>query len=122
MNTNFQKPVFHFNFVRGDSRPFKFFIRTKNGENVNSEDIDTLFITCKKSTDNTASIIFQKTLEDVTIQDGYCHVIFNPQDTERLNYGKYYFDAEVTLKNGYRQTGFYSFNLTEETTIHRGRV
>lgn len=110
----------NFNFVRGDSFPFKFSIKNENGDNVNIEDIDTLFITCKKNLDDKASIIFQKTLEDVTIEDGYCHAIFNPIDTQKLNYGKYYFDIEVTLNNGYRKSELYTFTLTEETTLHRG--
>ena len=110
----------NFNFVRGDSFPFKFSIKTSQGENVNINDINTLFITCKKETDNIASIIFQKTLEDITIEDGYCHVVFNPKDTEKLNYGKYFFDIEITLNNGYRKSELYTFTLTEETTLHRG--
>lgn len=47
------------NFVRGDSFPFKFSIKNKQGDNITAEDIDTLFITCKKKTDNLSPVIFQ---------------------------------------------------------------
>lgn len=107
------------NFVRGDSFPFKFSIKNKQGDNITVEDIDTLFITCKKKTDNLSPVIFQKTLEDVTIEEGFCHAVFEPEDTERLEYGLYYFDIEITLNSGYRKTKLHTFRLTDETTLHR---
>lgn len=108
-----------FNFVRGDTFAFKFLIKTEESP-INTNDIDTLYITCKKGTDNISETIFQKNLEDVTIENGYCHVVFEPKDTQKLNYGRYYFDIEITLKSGYRKTKLYTFTLTEETTLHGG--
>ena len=107
-------------FVRGDTFSFKFLIKSKDETNITTNDIDTLFITCKRNTNDLSSIVFQKKLEDVTIENGWCHAAFEPEDTERLNYGTYYFDIEITLKSGYRKSKLYTFTLTEETTLHRG--
>lgn len=108
------------NAVRGDTISFKFSLKTADGQDVQLQDINTLFITLKKGTDDISPTIFQKTLEDITIDDGYCHAVFDPEDTENLEYGKYYFDIEVTLNNGYRKTELCTLTLTEETTLHRG--
>ena len=109
-------------FIRGDSYLFKVWIGYKNDNiPVSESDIDTLFITFKNNTLKNGSILFQKQLSDVTIdEDGYCHVAFNPSDTENLNYGTYYFDIEITLLNGYRKTEIYQVSITDETTNHGG--
>ena len=109
-------------FVRGDTFPFKFKLSMSDGSVIATSDIATLYITCRKSTYKESPIIFQKKLDDVTIKDGYCHVVFDPQDTENLMYGDYYFDVEVTLKSGYKKTKLFSFTLTEETTIFESVV
>lgn len=109
-------------FVRGDTFPFKFKLTMSDGSNVATSDIDTLLVTCRQSTYKESPILFQKTLNDVIIEDGFCHVVFDPQDTEDLMYGNYYFDVEVTLKSGYRKTKLFEFDLTEETTIHESVV
>ena len=105
-------------FVRGDTFPFKAPLKFKDGTNVKDSDIKTLFVTCRRAPEKGSPIIFQKNLSNVTIEDGYCHVIFNPEDTEDLDYGKYYFDIEVTLNNGTKKTRTVKFELTKETTIH----
>ena len=62
-------------------------------------------------------------LEDIEIDDeGYGHAIFKPEDTENLQYGFYCFDIEITLKNGYRKSRLYYFEITPESTIHEGGV
>lgn len=109
-------------FVRGDTFSFKFLINRKDGTAVKKDDIDTLFVTVKK-TIYSQNTIFQKTLNDVEIDSkGYCHVIFKPEDTETLEYGKCVFDVEITLKNGYRKTKLFEFNLEGETTFHGGEI
>lgn len=110
------------NSIRGDSIPLKFAIKTADGQIVQINDIETLYLTCKKNTDNVAPILFQKTLEDMTLSDDYYHVVIEPEDTEKLNYGEYFFDIEVTLKNGYRKTSFHTLNLTDEVTLHRSEM
>ena len=107
-------------YVRGDTQPFKFKIIDKDGNDVAISDIETLFITCRKEPSVLSPILFQKTLRDVTVSDGYYHATFTPQETQSLCLGKYYFDIEVTLKNGYRKSRLSTIDLTAETTIHGG--
>lgn len=106
-------------FIRGDTFPFKTSIKFKDGEVLTKEDIETLFITSRKYPTKTSPIIFQKTLDDVEIdEEGYCHARINPEDTEDLAYGSYFCDIEITLKSGYRKTKLFKFEITKETTIH----
>lgn len=106
-------------FTRGDTFAFKFLIKLANGAIITKEDIDTLFITARKYPTETSPILFQKTLDDVEIdKDGYCHAKINPEDTEKLTYTTYCFDAEITLKNGYRKSKLFEFELMKETTMH----
>ncbi len=108
-------------FIRGDTFAFKFKIKTGNEILTSKEEIETLFITCRKYTKETSKINFEKKIDDIEIdEEGYFHVKFNPEDTEKMNYGVYFFDIEVTLKNGYRKTKLFKFKITEETTIHGG--
>lgn len=99
--------------IRGDSHLFK--VRLKN---ITLDEIDTLFITCRKDI-YSKDFIFQKTINDVSIDnDLYVHFAFNPSDTQALPYGDYVFDIEVTLKSGYRKTKIFNFSLTGEATFH----
>ena len=108
-------------FVRGDTCLFKVQLSSTGDKSLNMSDIDTIFITCRKTPDKDSDILFQKTKEDIVIdQDAFLHFQFNPDDTENLYYGLYYFDIEITLKSGYRKSKLYQFELTEETTIHGG--
>ncbi len=109
-------------FIRGDSYLFKVWIGHKNDHTpIQYVDVDTIFITFKENTSKNSRILFQKQLSDITIdEDGYCHISFNPSDTEELPYGKYYFDIEITLTNGYRKTATYQISITDETTNHGG--
>lgn len=106
-------------FIRGDTFAFKFSIKLVNGQIINKDDIDTLYITARKCANKESPVVFKKTLNDVEIdEEGYCHAIFNPEDTEELIYGSYFFDVEITLINGYRKTKLFNFTITKETTIH----
>lgn len=108
-------------FVRGDTFAFKKKLKFADGSPVKANDVEMLLITFKSEPKDSSPIIFQKKLNDVIIdQDGYCHVVFKPKDTEKLVYGTYYFDIEVTLTNGLRKTSLEKIQLTEETTSHGG--
>lgn len=108
------------NFIRGDTQFLKFLVTFKDQTLIKLEDIDTLFITCKKSIYSRENI-FQKTIDDVKIdEEGYVHIVFKPEDTESLEYGKYVFDIEITTKAGYRKTKLFEFTLVGETTFHGG--
>lgn len=102
-------------FIRGDTFAFK--VKIKSETTITKEDIDTLFVTCRRMASEFSPILFQKTLDDVEISDNYIHIVFKPEDTENLEYGKYCFDIELTLKNGVRATKFATFTLDKETTI-----
>lgn len=107
-------------FVRGDSFYFRILLKDIDNKPINNNHIKELFITFRKYANNDSPILFQKNINDVSIDDlGYCHVAFLPEDTQDLSYGKYYFDMEVTLNNGYRKSRLYEIELTKETTIHR---
>lgn len=110
------------NLTRGDTLKIKFAIQNTQGDKISKEDISTLFLTLKKSS-YSKEYIFQKTLQDFEVDDNgmYC-VIFEPKDTETLDYGEYVFDIEVTLQNRYRKTRIYKLELTEEATFHGGDV
>lgn len=99
--------------IRGDTHLFK--VRLNN---ITLDEIDTLFITCRKDI-YSKDFIFQKTINDVSIDnDLYVHFAFNPSDTQALPYGDYVFDIEVTLKSGYRKTKLFKFSLNGEATFH----
>ena len=107
-------------FVRGDSQSFKFLIKYKDSTPIKTDDIESLFLTCKKNIYSN-EIVFQKNIKDVKIDDAGCvHVTFEPKDTETLDYGKYVFDIEITTKAGYRKTKLFEFELLGETTFHGG--
>lgn len=108
------------NFHRGDTMPFRVKIINTDGSNISVNEIDTLFVTCRKKPNKKSPILFQKNLQDINIDGKYAHIVFKPEDTEQLVYGEYCFDIEITLKNGYRKTEFFEFELDKETTIHGG--
>lgn len=105
-------------FVRGDTFAFKVNVFLYNKTILTSDDVESIFITVRKEPTSLCEIIFQKTIDNITFEDGYINCTFLPQDTQNLPYGKYYFDIEITLKNGYRKSKLYNFTITEETTIH----
>ena len=51
-------------FVRGDSFPFKTQITKKDGTPITLNEIETLFVTCRKMAIKESPILFQKKLED----------------------------------------------------------
>lgn len=106
--------------VRGDTFSFKKRLLFANKTPVQTSDVESIFITFKKETTDSSPMIFQKELKDIIIdQDGYCHIVFKPKDTENLVYGTYYFDIEVTLVNGVRKTCLEKIEITSETTTHK---
>ena len=105
-------------FVRGDTFSFKVNVSLYNKMTLTSDDIESIFITVRKEPTSLSEIIFQKSIDDITFENGYINCTFLPQDTQNLPYGKYYFDIEITLKNGYRKSKLYNFTITEETTIY----
>ena len=106
-------------FVRGDSFSFKVLISSSRGNKIKIDDIATIFVTCREYPNINYPILFQKTKNDVVLDNNsFLHIEFKPSDTENLDYGHYYFDIEITLNSGYIKTVLYNFELTKETTIH----
>lgn len=106
-------------FVRGDTCLFKFKITNEQGQTIKKEDIESLILTCRADSSDLLPILFRKNIDDFELEDNYYHCAFKPTDTQNLEYRQYYYDIEVTLKNGYRKTLFSSFTLSEECTIHK---
>lgn len=109
-------------FIRGDTQPFKFKLTYKDKTIVPMEDIDTIILTCRLSEYISSEILFTKKKSDFTLENEYYHCQFNPEDTQKLEYGEYAFDIEVTLKSGYRKTLYNNFELKKEVTIHNDEV
>ena len=106
-------------FVRGDTFAFKVKILKSDKTIVKKDELKSVFLTVRKSVFQASPILFQKTIEDIEIdEEGYCHIKFESNDTEKLPYGIYYFDIEVTTISNYRKTKLFQFKLTEETTMH----
>ena len=104
-----------FSFVRGDTFPFK--VKINAEATITKDNISTLFVTCRKAPSKKSPVLFQKTLDDIEISDNYIHIVFEPKDTEELEYGVYCFDLELTTKEGYKKTKYGEFEITNETTI-----
>jgi len=78
--------------TRGDSAELTLTIKDTDGESYDFSN-DTVLFTVKTSV-NTTDIIMQKTVTAAGI------ITIDPEDTESLDYGKYFFDVEVTKQNG----------------------
>lgn len=107
-------------FMRGDSQPIKFRIMKSDDTQPEMSEISTLILTCRKRPREDSEILFQKNKVDFTFSEGYFRIMFQPEDTENLDYGTYAFDIECTLNNGYRKSLYSEFKITNEVTMHRG--
>lgn len=103
---------------RGDYRAFKFKIKNKDETecNINFKEI---YITFKRSC-YIRDILFQKRLSKKEItetEDGYYHFEILPEDTEKLEYGTYFFDIEICNDEPkVKQTTLGKLELTKEIT------
>lgn len=109
---------FELSFRRGDTCAFRVPIKFKDGQVINLEDVETLYVTVKRLPERSCEKIFVKKLEDLTIDENGVHIKFEPNDTENLDYGTYFGDVEITTKSGVRKTIFFELQLTEETSSH----
>lgn len=108
-----------FEFPRGDTKPFKFNLTDKNGENLKLSSTDKLFMTVKRNSKST-NIAFQKTLNNgIELRDdGYYYVTINSDDTAKLGYGTYGYDIEIKTATGIVKTLLIgSITLTDEYTF-----
>lgn len=109
---------------RGDYRPIKFKIKNKDKTDFNL-DIDEIYVTFKEGY-YTKNILFQKRLSSKDIikdKDGYYHFGILPEDTEKLDYGEYYFDIEIcNQKPKIKQTQLGKLVITQEITHKENEV
>lgn len=107
-------------FIRGDSCPLKFQIRDVEEKIVLKEDLNSLYLTCRKSNSKYSEVIFQKDINDFGYEDEYYFINIEPQDTRELPYDTYNFDIEATFRDGEVQTLKSEFVITDEDTIYGG--
>lgn len=112
----------HLSFIRGDSCPLKFQIHDIEGNSVSKTDLQSLFLTCRKSNNKNSKIIFQKEMNDFKYDDEekYYFITIEPEDTQELPYDTYNFDIEAKFHDGEVQTIKSEFTITDEDTIHEG--
>lgn len=87
-----------YEFKRGDTKVLdKFRLLNTDGEVLALGANDTLYFTVKKDA-NSKNVLIQKTTKDsgITLEDdGYYHIIIDPEDTNDLDYGDYQYDIEL---------------------------
>ena len=107
--------------TRGDTKKY-YFQRKKADGTVIIDLPDALYFTVKKNyIDNKALI--QKKLSDMTVdQEGKYHFTIEPGDTDKLPYGGYVFDIQVTVGDIKTTIAKGKFVLTEEVTFAENEV
>lgn len=98
--------------TRGDSETFTFTRRDKNGEPITRQANEVVFTVSDKDT-----VLFEKTLEDITFDNGEYKISIEPEDTDSLAFTSYTYalrvvdlGVEKTVANG-------KFTITEEVTF-----
>lgn len=97
--------------TRGDTATFKLNVKDLNNNNYDYSN-DTVQFTVKMNTITTNAIIIKNVGSDGIIK-------INPQDTNNLNYGVYYYDIQIVKPNNDTYTVIvpHKFELTEEVTF-----
>ena len=106
--------------IRGDTCPFSFTRRDKDN-NVITEPADKLYFTVKQSY-KSEEVLIQKTIDDMSFEEGTYRFSLQPEDTNELPYGNYVFDLEVITAE-YKQTiAIGNIKITEEVTFQKDEV
>lgn len=102
---------------RGDLRGVNFNVYDASGAEVEKEFTQVTFTV--KTSPNSRKIIVQKKLTDGTIKrNGNTYSLaIQPEDTDYLEYGTYYYDVELIRGDVLRQTFVGKLVLTEEITF-----
>ena len=101
--------------IRGDTTFLKF-QRLDANENIIYSEADRMYFTVKKSR-CVSTVIFQKTKKDIKLdENGVYHFSINPEDTDNLNYGDYYYDLEVIDEKIKTTIAFGRFTILPEVT------
>ena len=90
------KDLYH---TRGDSGVFTVsFVDDEENPQITLEDGDKLIFTVKNNTSTQANLL-QKIIE-ITEDTSEVEFKIKPEDTKKLDYGKYYYDVQILSKNG----------------------
>ena len=106
--------------TRGDTCPFSFTRVDKTGEII-QEMATKIYFTVKKDY-NSEKVVLQKTIGDMSFDNGTYHFTIEPEDTNGLEYGLYVYDLEV-ITDEYKQTiSKGPIRITEEVTFESDEV
>ena len=83
--------------IRGDTETIKVSCKDAQGEDVPLEDGDTLYFTVKSSI-NTEEKKIQKIITE--FPDGVAYINISPADTKSMGFASYYYDIQLTRKDG----------------------
>lgn len=106
--------------IRGDDKTFK--IERHDAENnIITDKAEELVLTCKANA-YTKEIIFQKRLSngDIEFKDGIYSLEIKGSDTEKLNYGTYYFDIAVYENEKKRTVFLGELEVTKHYNFNEG--
>lgn len=107
-----------FEFTRGDTCPLVFNLLDENGNEIEIENQDEIYLTFKKNY-NTKDIVLQKrfSTQEIIKEDRQYKTILAQTDTANLKYGTYVFD--ICIKSGdYVQTiALGTMTLTNESAF-----
>lgn len=96
--------------IRGDSAEFELKLRSKVGKPIQLTEDDKLLFTVRKSVKS----------EEFSLQKEFVNgkISLAPEDTERMEFGKYLYDVQLTRKDGFVDTIIppHVFNVLEEVT------
>lgn len=110
--------------TRGDTFEFRFQRQTTDKQVITTKP-DKMFFTVKNNTFLT-DFLFQKSLEAGTItydEDTYYYnVTIEPQDTNELSYGDYYYDIEIIDNGKVKTIAKGTLTIEEEVTFAANEV
>lgn len=105
-------------FARGDQFPVRFKIKDKEGNYVDSEDIEDIIVTCRKFPDLESDMLFQKKLSNGFVEYLTDHFEFFilTEDTLNLEYGHYGYDIKIVTEDEI-QTFTGHIDVADEYTV-----
>lgn len=105
--------------IRGDTFEFRFQRQTSDKQIITNKP-DKMFFTLKTNT-YTNNFLFQKSLQDNTISydedTHYYNITIDPEDTNGLRYGKYYYDIEIINKGKVKTIAKGILEIEDEVTF-----
>lgn len=106
--------------IRGDTLVVVFPLLDDDNKLIAMDDIETLFLTARRFPRKESAVLFSKEKKDFTIVDDLYEVEILPTDTETMLLTNFFFDVEVTLKDGIRKSAVCQIDLEKDYTIHGG--